>query len=267
MVTFLKSVPFDDDSASASDLDAIQNKVNMLGGSDDEPTNPIITLVSISVIPNVTEYADGTLAKDLDLTVKAHYLDGNIVTIENYVINGIVVVGENTFTVSYGGKSTTVTVTGITIQNEFDVEMDAKSFSYMGLNAYTDDGQTEWTGSPALSASSSATAWFSADPFEKDGIVEYTITNNTTANYRGKVFLGLVDEKPVKNSSVVTVKWTKYYNFKEYFGSPSDSYITVGGVGTVTYPVKKGMYLVRFVGNATDIIQDGLEQRFVFKEA
>lgn len=266
MVTFLKSVPFDDDTANASDLNALQNKINMLGGSD-EPTDPVITLVSISATPNVTEYADGTLAKDLDLTVKAHYSDGNIITIEDYEINGIVTAGENTFTVSYGGKSTTVTVTGIAVKGETDVEMDATTFLYMGINVYTDDGQTEWSGTPAISATSSCSSWFSAEPFEKDGIVEYTLTNNTTANYRGLVFLGLVDAKPVKKPSVFTSKFTRYYPFKEYFGSVSDNYIQAGVSGTVSFPVKAGMYLVRFVHNSTSIIQDGLEQSFVFKEA
>lgn len=76
----------------------------------DEPTTP--TLTSISAVANETTVAVGTKAEDLDITVTAHYSDGTTETITDYSISGTVGVGENTFTIVYGGKTTTVTVIG-----------------------------------------------------------------------------------------------------------------------------------------------------------
>lgn len=91
-----------------------------------------VVLTSISAVANETTVAVGTKAEDLDITVTAHYSDGTTATITDYSISGTVGVGENTFTIVYGGKTTTVTVTGNALvyslynkdMNEGDVAVD-----------------------------------------------------------------------------------------------------------------------------------------------
>jgi len=67
----------------------------------------------ITAVANSATASEGTDARQLDITVTAYYSDGTSDRVLNYAIAGTVVLGENTFTISYGGKSTTVSVTGV----------------------------------------------------------------------------------------------------------------------------------------------------------
>ena len=70
IVTFLKSVPFDDTVASASDLDAIQSKIDALGsgGGSEEPTETVSAVFSDGVLAisgatvNSATFTGGVLA-------------------------------------------------------------------------------------------------------------------------------------------------------------------------------------------------------------
>ena len=74
----------------------------------------IVTLQSISVTYAGGEVTVGTALTDLTgITVTAHYSDGSTDTITGYTLSGEIVEGKNTITVSYGGKTTTFTVTGV----------------------------------------------------------------------------------------------------------------------------------------------------------
>lgn len=74
----------------------------------------IVTLQSISVTYAGGEVTVGTALTDLTgITVTAHYSDGSTGTITGYTLSGEIVEGKNTITVSYGGKTTTFTVTGV----------------------------------------------------------------------------------------------------------------------------------------------------------
>lgn len=74
-----------------------------------------ITLTSISAIYAGGDVAVGTSVDDLtDITVTAHYSDGSTANVAGYTLSGTIAEGDNTITVSYGGKTTTFTVTGVT---------------------------------------------------------------------------------------------------------------------------------------------------------
>lgn len=79
-----------------------------------EPDNPEVTLTSISAT-----YTGGSVAVGTELTsltgiaVTATYSDGSTATVTDYTLSGTIAEGSNTITVSYGGKTTTFTVTGV----------------------------------------------------------------------------------------------------------------------------------------------------------
>lgn len=73
-----------------------------------------VTLTSISATYTGGDVAVGTSLNDLTgITVTATYSDGSTATATGYTLNGEIAEGENTITVSYGGKTTTFTVTGV----------------------------------------------------------------------------------------------------------------------------------------------------------
>ncbi len=75
--------------------------------------NLSVIVLYITAVANSAIVYEGTDARQLDITVTAYYSDGTSDRVLDYTITGTVVLGENTFTVSYGGKSTTVSVTGV----------------------------------------------------------------------------------------------------------------------------------------------------------
>lgn len=97
--------------ADANYTNAYNNFKNAFGIGDGGGIEA--TLTRISVVANVSEYVEGTNASDLNLTVKAHYSDGTERLVTDWTAVGIVVVGSNTFVISYMGKSENVTVTGV----------------------------------------------------------------------------------------------------------------------------------------------------------
>jgi hypothetical protein len=80
----------------------------------DEPVTPTVTLTSISATYIGGDVAVGTAVTALTgIVVTAHYSDGTSETVTGYTLSGSIAEGENTVTVSYGGKTTTFTVTGV----------------------------------------------------------------------------------------------------------------------------------------------------------
>ena len=73
-----------------------------------------VTLSSISATYTGGEVTTGTALSNLTgITVTATYSDGTTKTVTGYSLSGEILDGENTMTVSYGGKTTTITVTGV----------------------------------------------------------------------------------------------------------------------------------------------------------
>lgn len=88
----------------------------------DEPDVPVVpdepdtekTLTSISAVYSGGAVTAGTAVNDLTgIVVTAHYSDGSSVTVTGYTLSGTIAEGSNTITVSYGGKTTTFAVTGV----------------------------------------------------------------------------------------------------------------------------------------------------------
>lgn len=111
-----------DVSGLAAECDALIS--NLSGGNTpDEPDEPVIpdepdvpdkTLVSISAAYSGGDVPVGTAVSALTgIMVTAHYSDGTSENVTGYTLSGSIAEGENTVTVSYGGKTTTFTVTGM----------------------------------------------------------------------------------------------------------------------------------------------------------
>ena len=80
----------------------------------DEPVTPTVTLTGISAVYSGGSVPVGTAVSDLTgIVVTAHYSDGTNEAVTGYTLSGEIAAGENTVTVSYGGKTATFTVTGI----------------------------------------------------------------------------------------------------------------------------------------------------------
>ena len=78
------------------------------------PDEPEVILSSISATYNGGNVLVGTSVTALTgIVVTAHYSDGTSETVSGYTLSGTIVEGNNTITVSYGGKTNTFTVVGI----------------------------------------------------------------------------------------------------------------------------------------------------------
>lgn len=83
-------------------------------GSSGGGSGETVTLQSISATYTGGDVAVGTSLNDLiGITVTAHYSDGSTANVTGYTLSGTIAEGSNTITVSYGGKITTFTVTGV----------------------------------------------------------------------------------------------------------------------------------------------------------
>ena len=92
-------------------------------GAADPTYSPDVTLVGISVTYTGGEVPEGTALTDLPgIVVTAHYSDSSNETVTGYTLSGAIVEGSNTITVSYGGKTTTFTVTGVAESVEIPTE-------------------------------------------------------------------------------------------------------------------------------------------------
>ena len=84
------------------------------GIEDSGGTEPEKTLTSISATYSGGDVAVGTAVTDLTgIVVTAHYSDGSNATVTGYTLSGIIAEGSNTIDVTYGGMTTTFTVTGV----------------------------------------------------------------------------------------------------------------------------------------------------------
>lgn len=83
------------------------------GGEQPEQPDTPKTLTGISA-----EYSGGNVPVGTELsslsgiTVTAHYSDGTTATVTGYTLSGTIAAGDNTITVTYMGKTATITVTG-----------------------------------------------------------------------------------------------------------------------------------------------------------
>lgn len=125
LITILRNAVYtSDQSATIAALEKTLAE-NASGGGDvpdipdipdepDVPVDPEVTLSGISVSYTGGDVPVGTSVNNLTgVVVTAVYSDGSTQTVTDYTLTGEIVEGENTITVSYGGKTTTFTVTGV----------------------------------------------------------------------------------------------------------------------------------------------------------
>ena len=92
---------------------AAQLITSLRGIEQPEQPDTTKTLTGISA-----EYSGGNVAVGTELsslsgiTVTAHYSDGTTTIVTSYTLSGTIVAGDNTITVTYMGKTTTITVAG-----------------------------------------------------------------------------------------------------------------------------------------------------------
>lgn len=90
----------------------------------DTPVVPDKTLSNISATYSGGDVAVGTAVTALTgIVVTATYSDGSTATVTGYTLSGTIAEGSNTVTVSYGGKTTTFTVTGVAESGGADGEL------------------------------------------------------------------------------------------------------------------------------------------------
>ena len=109
---------FRNTSYTSNNMGAVFSQLEALwsGGEvePDVPVNPEKTLTSISAAYSGGSVTAGTAVNSLTgIVVTAHYSDGTSATVTGYTLSGTIAEGNNTITVSYGGKTTTFTVTGV----------------------------------------------------------------------------------------------------------------------------------------------------------
>lgn len=80
----------------------------------DPAYNPGVTLTRITAVYSGGDVPVGTAVADLTgIVVTAYYSNGTTAVKTDYTLSGRIAEGENTITVSYGGKSTTFVVIGV----------------------------------------------------------------------------------------------------------------------------------------------------------
>ena len=131
-----------DISGLAAECDALIAGLTGSGGeAPEEPDQPEKTLVSISAAYSGGEVAVGMALTELDgITVTATYSDGSTAVVAGYTLSGEIAEGSNTITVSYGGKTATVTVVGVASGGEDSVKVYG-----VGLPWVADIGYGQWS--------------------------------------------------------------------------------------------------------------------------
>lgn len=87
----------------------------------DVPVEPEVTLTGISATYSGGNVPVGTAVSALTgIVVTANYSDGSSKAVTGYTLSGTIAEGSNTITVSYNGKTTTFTVTGVAESDSTD---------------------------------------------------------------------------------------------------------------------------------------------------
>lgn len=139
------------------------------------------TVTSISAVytPSGTIYETNIPALDTlksDLVVTAHWSNGTTSTVTDYALSGTLSAGSNTITVSYGGQTTTITVTVVALSSISAV--------------YTQSGTVYDTAS--------------LDDLKADLVVTATFADSTTQTVTGYTLSGTLAE----GTSTITVSYS-----------------------------------------------------------
>lgn len=186
-----------------------------------------VTLTSIAAVytQSGTVYDTDTLdSMKSDLVVTATYSDSSTATIAaaDYTLSGTLTEGTSTIAVSYGGQSTTFTVT-VTEAPSADIAMTSLGTTYFDM--YSDAGTTLLRGEKTV-------AWVSDETFASDTVVNITVLYGT-GNANLKQYAGSWDG---------TGDGSMSSPYKGYYGAVIGSAQTTAY--TSQYTVKAGNRLV-----------------------
>lgn len=187
-------------TALATELGVTEEEEPDTPGEPDEPDVPEVTLSSISATYSGGDVAVGTAVTDLTgIVVTAHYSDGTSETVTGYTLSGTIAEGNNTITVSYGGKTTSFTVTGVAESGGEDepgdttieIPADATRLAYIESTGtqYIDTGYQpsardtiELTMETAYAGTSARVDWFGVS----DGTNNFLCGTNLSYIYWGR---------------------------------------------------------------------------------
>lgn len=185
-------------------IDAFNSAWSGTGGGEtpNEPEQPTKTLTGISAVYSGGAVAVGTAVSALTgVVVTAHYSDGTTAVVTGYTLSGSIAEGSNTITVSYGGKTTTFTVTGVAESgggdavNLYSGEL-LKSSNISGITqtgnviSYTPDenGGTSTYTIEGLEADKEYTIFVESTRADNSGkYTQVTVNTGSNAAYDGKL--------------------------------------------------------------------------------
>lgn len=214
------------------------------GGGSDET----VTLQSISATYTGGDVTVGTALIDLTgITVTGTYSDGTTKTVTGYTLSGEILEGENTITVSYGGKTTTFTVTGIVESGGGEATAELPTD---GLAAYfdfrnttpeinTQQGLTKFNANQGNGClfTWSASAFTSSDDYGVKYMTrsyQFDKNGGTNSSELGTSFTMLFKGYNVVNGAFVSGDYTKNSNIGAFGSAPkyntSSSQVQLGAV-------------------------------------
>lgn len=239
------------------------------GGGDEEPETPR-TLVSISAVYDGGKVPVGTAVSSLTgVTVTAHYSDGGTANVTGYTLSGTIIEGENTVTVTYMGKTATITVTGVAQAPEGRVLLH-------NWDASADDNSVDTVGGVKMWSHNGAS-------ITKDG---YTLVNGDdnfyfeeplfAPNRSVEIDFGTVEHVPEVTFSVLFVwgteshprggkYWCGWYkpSSKWFFMDISDGYTPDAYIDQLTDPNIISGKTVKFVINAAGNVSLYIDDAFI----
>lgn len=135
-----------------------------------------VTLSSISATYSGGDVTVGTAVTDLTgIVVTATYSDGSTQTVTDYTLSGEIAEGSNTITVSYGGKTTTFTVTGVAESEGTIIALSEKTYIGGQGKPYIGADDT----SEMLFGMEDGSGWTSENVFDDDTNVRIVVTVNS----------------------------------------------------------------------------------------
>lgn len=191
------------------------------------PNDGDATLTGISAVYSGGSVTVGTAVSSLTgIVVTAHYSDGTSKTVTGYTLSGTIAEGNNTVTVSYGGKTTTFTVTGVAESGGEEPD-EPEVVTYTITNNLTNVTSNNPTASVEENASYSATLT-AADGYELDTVtVIMGGTDVTSTVYTN----GVVNISAVTgNVEIVAVAMPgiEGYTALSYIETDGNAYVTTG---------------------------------------
>lgn len=182
-----------DISSLAEQCDAL---ITGLTDSDSSDTTEK-TLTGISATYTGGSVPVGTAVTALTgIVVTAYYSDGSSAAVTDYTLSGTIAEGENTVTVSYGGKTATITVIGATESGGNDVytpellweagyRIDTNSGAVVEADGWSVSQLIDISGYSSLRVATTSTTWFNANVMAGTDEYPHTALQHNTSYWGG----------------------------------------------------------------------------------